>query len=88
MKHLRYNYMTANLSCNEHRHAQVIMKELRIKYQFGTPQTAHDEYWFWNCENLPEELSKFISELGFGPEICIGYGLNSDDVKSILDYKG
>jgi len=42
------------------RHAQVVMKELGITYQHSTPQSIGDQFWFWNCENIPEKLPDYI----------------------------
>ena len=55
--------MTAGLDCGENRHAQVVMKELGITYKHGIPQTLGDQWWFLNCENIPDELPKYITEL-------------------------
>ena len=49
------------------KHAQEIMKELRITYQHATPQSMGDQWWFWNCENVPDELPEYLSELELNP---------------------
>ena len=87
-KHLRFDYMEANLGCNETRHAQVVMKELGITYQHSTPQSMGDQFWFWNCENVPENLPKFITIADWNPMGKIGYGLSKEDAEKIRDYVG
>jgi hypothetical protein len=84
---LCFNYMTAQLDCGEQRHAQVVMRELGITYQHGTPQSLGDQYWFWNCENIPEKLPKFITELDIDPMEYIGFGLSEKEAEKIRDYK-
>lgn len=83
--HLKYCYMTAMLTCNEKRHAQKVMKELGITYQHSTPHSLGDQYWFWDCENIPDKLPEYLSELDLDPMECIGFGLNKDEAKRIHD---
>jgi len=85
--HLRYDYMTATLDCNEGRHAQKVMHDLGITYQHSTPQSIGDQFWFWNCENVPEPLPKYITVLGLDPMECVGWGLSKEDAEKIRDYK-
>lgn len=73
--HLRYDLMEAIIGCSENRHAQVVMKELGITYQHSTPQTVCDQWWFWNCKNLPKILPSYLTPLNLNPIDCIGYGL-------------
>ena len=86
-KHLRYDLMSAAFGDNENRHAQIVMKELGITYQHSTPQSIADQWWFWNCENIPDKLPLFIEELKLNPMDCIGYGLSKDDAENITNYK-
>lgn len=83
MKHLRYDLVTADLDCGENRHAQVVMKELGIKYLHATPQSLGDQWWFWCCENIPASLPKYLTELGLNPMDCIGRGLSLEDATRI-----
>ena len=85
--HLRFDYMTAGYNYNENRHAQVVMKELGIIYQMSTPQSIGDQWWFWNCENLPKKLPKYITILDLDPMNCIGYGLSKEMAEEIKNYK-
>lgn len=84
-KHLRYDYMTAGMNCNETRHAQEVMKELGITYQDATPQSMGNQFWFWNCKNIPENLPEFITELNIDPMEAIGWGLSQEDAEKIRD---
>lgn len=68
------------------KHAQVRMRELGITYQHATPQSLGDQWWFWNCENVPVELPDDITVLGLDPMECIGYGLSKEDAEKIRDY--
>ena len=85
-KHLRFDYMTASMDCNENRHAQEVMKELGITYQHSTPQSMGDQWWFWNCDNIPDELPEYLTELSLHPMECIGYGLSKEDANKILNH--
>ena len=85
--HLRFCYMTAQLDCEENRHAQKVMHDLGITYQHSTPQSLGDQWWFWNCENIPDELPKYITELNLNPMECIGYGLSEEEALEIRDHK-
>ncbi len=84
--HLRYDLTEASFECNENRHAQKVMKELGITYQHSTPQSMGDQWWFWNCENLPDKLPAYLTPLNLNPMECIGYGLSKEDAENILDY--
>lgn len=81
--HLRYDLMTAGIDCNENRHAQVVMRELGITYQHATPQSIGDQWWFWNCKNVPQSLPKYLTVLQVKPEDAIGYGLSPEDAERI-----
>ena len=82
--HLRYSLMSA-FDSNENRHAQLVMRELGIKYQHATPQSMVDQWWFWNCTNVPKELPAYIDELKVNPMDVIGYGLSPEQAISIHD---
>lgn len=79
--------MTASWEVNEMRHPQLVMKELGINYQVATPQSMADQWWFWNCENVPNELPVFLEELELDPNKCIGYGLSRQEADLITNYK-
>lgn len=86
-KSLRFCMMTAGIDCNENRHPQAVMKELGITYQHATPQSMGDQWWFWNCENIPENIPKYLTDLNLDPMNCIGHGLSTGDAIKIRDYK-
>lgn len=81
--HLRYCMMTAGIDCNEDRHPQLVMRELGITYQHATPQSMGDQWWFWNCQNVPSELPKYLTELRLDPLKQVGNGLSQDDAEKI-----
>ena len=85
--HLRFDYMEASMGCNENRHAQVVMKELGITYQHSTPQSMGNQFWFWNCDNIPDELPRYLTILDVDPMEVIGFGLSRDQAESIKNYK-
>ncbi len=87
MPHLKYCLLEANLGCNEPRHPQIVMEALGITYQHSTPQSLGDQWWFWNCEGLPEVLPKFLIILDLNPMEQIGWGLSKEDAEKIRDYK-
>ena len=85
-QHLRYDYIGASMTYNESRHAKVVMAELGITYQIATPQSVCDQWWFWNCDNIPYILPTFITPLIIDPMDCIGYGLSKADAESIIKF--
>ena len=87
MKHLRLCLMTAGVDCDDNRHPQTIMESLGITYQHATPQSLGDQWWFWNCENIPDLLPIYMTDLDLNPMECIGFGLSEDDAIKIRDYK-
>ena len=85
LQHLRFCLITANVSCNETRHPQQVMKDLGITYQHATPQSICDQWWFWNCEGVPSELPKYLTPLNVSPRDAIGYGLSGADADAIYE---
>lgn len=80
--HLRLN---CHYGYNEH--PQATMKRLGITYQHSTPQSMGDQWWFWNCENVPDPLPIHFSILSLDPMELIGWGLSQEDAEKIMDYK-
>ena len=78
--------MTAGIDCNENRHPQAVMKELGITYQHSVPQSISDSWEFWNCENVPSELPKYLRVADWNPMNRIGWGLSEADAKKISEY--
>lgn len=85
--HLRFNYEVASREHGETRHAQKVMRELGITYQHATPQSLGDQFWFWNCENVPDDLPGYIEELNLDPMECIGFGLSREMAVKIANYE-
>lgn len=63
MKHLRYDIYGAHLNHKETRHPQEVMLELGITYEQAVPQSICDQWWFLGCENIPNEVPDFLSEI-------------------------
>lgn len=76
--HLRFN-----LYGSPDEHPQVVMKQLGITYQHATPQSIADQWWFWNCENIPDPLPVYITILDVNPFDAIGHGLSVEDALRI-----
>jgi hypothetical protein len=69
-------------------HPQKYMESLGITYQHATPQSIADQWWFWNCENIPENLPERFSILNIDdPMQHIGNGLSEEWAIKIRDYK-
>jgi hypothetical protein len=64
-------------------HPEDVVAELGIRWQKAVPQSIADQWWFFNCENVPDQMPPFITELGLKPSECIGLGLSEDDAKSL-----
>jgi hypothetical protein len=80
--HLRYDLHGANLD-GEMRHAQTVMRQLGITYQVATPQSICDQWWFWNCANVPDPLPSYLTPLGLDPMKCVGWGLSQEEAEAI-----
>lgn len=76
---LRYCMYAAGFGCHEDRHPQVVMAALGIKYEHATPQSIADQWWFWNCTNVPAELPRYLTVLTVTPRQAIGYGLTAEE---------
>ena len=84
--HLKFWYEVAQLN-GEYRHAQEVMKDLGITYTHSTPQSAGSQFWFWNCENVPNQLPNFLDELKGPASRFLGWGLTKKEAKEIDGYK-
>lgn len=63
----------------DHRHAQTVMRELGITYFHAVPQSIADAWWFFDCENVPDELPPWIKPRDFGDfRKFVGYGLSAE----------
>lgn len=74
---LRYDLYSA-YDAKERRHAQVVMRALGITYEHTTPQSVADQWWFWNCTNVPAVLPPYLSELLITPHQAIGHGMSKE----------
>ncbi len=83
---LRYRAMTA-WDKGETRHPQAVMQSLGIEYQIATPQSMADQWWFWNCTNIPEVLPAFLEVLNVTPHRAIGNGLSREDADALVSGK-
>lgn len=71
----------------EDRHPQEVMFALGIDYLIATPQSVADQWWFWHCSNVPEELPKGVSVLDIdSPYEFVGFGLSREDAHEIANY--
>jgi len=86
-KHLRFDILWAAYNNQEQKHPQEVMKELGITYQHATPQSLGDQWWFWNCENIPDPLPLYLEFIELNPMDCIGWGLSAEDATKIRNYK-
>jgi hypothetical protein len=77
-QHLRYKMSNAPFE-----HPQKVMRELGITYQHAVPQSMGDQWWFWNCENCPEELPDYLEPLDVSPHAAIKYGLSKEEAEEI-----
>jgi hypothetical protein len=84
MKTLRYDLYGAGLK-GVNVHPQNAMRELGIVYQHATPQSMGDQWWFWNCENVPASLPDYINEMAIKPHDAIGFGLNKEQADRLAE---
>ena len=84
-KHIRYWMQEAN-ECGVKEHPQEVMEKLGVTYQVATPQSVGDQWWFWNCENIPKKLPKYLEIAKLDPMKMIGSGLSRETAESILNY--
>ncbi|MNO84513.1 hypothetical protein D3C76_758550 [compost metagenome] len=84
--HLHYCLMDAGIDCNERRHAQIVMRWFGTTYQKAVPNSLTDSWQFWNCENAPDPLPKYLTEITASPDAYVGHGLSQEDADSIKRY--
>lgn len=82
-RNLKFSYETASVDFCENRHAQTVMKELGITYSHATPQSLGDQFWFWNCKSVPDDLPGYITDLNINPMDAIGFGLSRDTAEAL-----
>lgn len=82
LKHLRY-CMNSAFDAGETRHPKAVMRELGISYQHAMPQFIFKQWWFWNCENIPDTLPPYLSEVKVCPFSAVGHGLSRSQAELI-----
>lgn len=73
-----------DLTGDDSRHAEQVMRDLGITYQHATPQSMYDCWIFWNCKNVPEVLPRYLRVLDIDPIKAIGNGLSPEDALKII----
>ena len=61
---LRYDVITAQLSCGIKEHPEIQMKKLGYKVIGSVPQSIADCWWF-TVENFIEPLPKYLSKINY-----------------------
>lgn len=83
--HLAFNLIIAfDLGITDH--PQKVMKKNGINYQHATPQSLGDQWWFWNCKNLPNSLPEYLKIIDLDPFEMVGFGLSEAEAQKINDY--
>lgn len=85
--HLRLDLINLARSGDTTSHAQEVMKDLGITYQYATPQSLFDSWLFWNCDSVPADLPSYIAILDVNPMDAVGNGLSESQANEILNYK-
>jgi hypothetical protein len=68
-------------------HPQFFMQELGITYQYAVPQSISSEWWFFNCENVPNPLPERFKVLNCeDPYKLVGWGLDEEMAENIKNY--
>lgn len=62
MRDLRLNISDTN------KHPQLIMKELGITYKRAVIQSLGEQWWFFDCENIPDNLPDYLEVLKLSPK--------------------
>jgi hypothetical protein len=84
-KHLRFDMEVAYKSGVKGFPPQVI-EELGITFQHANIQGMVEQWWFWNCENIPEQLPGYITVANWNPMELIGFALSQEQAEKIRDY--
>jgi hypothetical protein len=83
--HLRYQLSRGPGDYAPDEHPEKVMKDLGITYQHATPKSVFDQWWFWNCKNVPDPLPKYLTVLDLDPNDAVGYGLSKEDALCIMN---
>ena len=72
--------MNTAIDCGKPEHPQILMAELGIGYNHASVQGCADQWWFLGCENMPEKLPSFLTELKLTQEQAVKYaGLSEEE---------
>lgn len=85
LRDLRFSLYGA-YDAGEARHAQAVIKELGISYVFAIPQSIADQWWFLGCNNVPEALPAFITDMEIAePHELVGYGMSIEMANELME---
>ncbi len=84
MINLRYCVYTAH-NYGVEIHPQKQMAELGISYQKATPQSIADQWWFWDCSNVPDKWAPYLMPLEIKPLDAVGWGLSQQDAEKLTN---
>lgn len=65
------------------KHPQQVMRELGITYLYASPQTIGDCWWFWGCDNVPEQMPNNIKLLELHPSSDVS--LTKEEIEFITE---
>lgn len=71
-------------SFNDKGHPCDAVRALGITWARGIPQSIADQWWFLDCKGVPDVLPPFLTDLGFGPQECVGHGLSQSDADAMM----
>lgn len=60
---LRYDIITAHLKCGVTGHPQKVMQDMGITYGSSIPQSIADQWWFIDCQGVPDALPEYLTQL-------------------------
>lgn len=86
-KHIKF-CMRSAYDLGQKEHPQKVLRNLGITYTHATPQSISDQWWFWNCQNLPEPLPKYLKDLNVeDPTTMVGWGISEKEAQEIKEFK-
>lgn len=89
MQTLQYDCMTAGFKFRVNKNARQVIEDLGITYKHCIPQSIVDSFEFWGCENVPNNLPRYIKVVHWNPIERIGNGLSKEKAEELsIIYKG
>jgi hypothetical protein len=62
MTHICHRYcLPTAWEVGENRHAQEVMRALGITYAAASAHSLGEQWWFWDCQNLPDPLPPYLA---------------------------